>query len=172
MNTRQAIQAQFGSEVVDVLDRFAEVYQQEAGDYDVHRTDRRELHKGQLLHLKAQLKELKGPIATQRIHVASLADRELLLSQIETFHDVDDKLEPAFSTDTSVILDSENSELFIFATEARAPAVIEALTGLFPGVRFVSNPETLDCSTITVIGNWPQGKSWLRMKYNPDEAFC
>lgn len=161
---RQAVQQQYGDKVVHLIDRYAQVSFEEACDYEIGRRDRYELHQGQLLSIKQSMIAAKGPIVTARIHVASLEDREALIRRIDDFHDVDDKLQ-IFEDNFEVQLDSESSELFVYASEKAAPAVIAELEKVYPGIRWTTIPQFVDMSYLTVAGNWPQAKQWLKAKY-------
>lgn len=170
MNLRQAVQGQFGSKVVELLDAYAEIHWQESCDYDIGRKDRRGLHEGQLLGIKQQIIDLKGPVATVRIAVASTADWKLLASKVDDFHDVDDVLEKEFKHNLGVILDSESGEMFVFATPAMAPAVKAALETAYPDVRWTTIEQPLDLSSLRVVGSWPASRDWLKLKHGNEEG--
>lgn len=168
MNLRQAVEGQYGMKVVELLDQYAEIGAQASLDYDIGRHDRRALYDGQQLAIKQQLIDLKGPIVTHRIHVASTEDYEKLSRQIDTFYDVDDSLKE-FRHNLNVSLDSESSECFVYSSEEMAPKLIAALEVRFPGLAWVANPQPLDLCYTRVANSWPDGKEWLRMKYAKDE---
>ncbi len=157
--TRYNVLRNYGSKVVEVLDRMADAMCQEAAAFYADDEKTRSTHSETVNRLHEELVAVKGPTAAVFIN-PSAQTMKILRILIQDFHDLDDVVERSFDGSDGVLADSEASSPFIYCTEAAAPKVIKALDEFYPGVKFAAAPVYEGCTVNTVLTNWHEAKAW------------